>query len=204
MRVRSRSCGPRRSLEPGYRSFAISRRWWVRARGCRRACPRPPRAARAPSAASRRARRPDRRRRRSRRPTPIWSPFGDATSVRMTMLRSAAPLTREQAERAGVDAARAGLERVDDLHRAQLRRAGHRAAGERGAHRVERGRRRRAAGRGPSRRAGAPSRRTRRRSAPAPRRCPARTRAPRSLRTRSTIMRFSARSFSSARSAAAR
>ena len=38
----------------------------------------------------------------------------------------------EVADRAGVDAARLVLEVVDDLHRAQLRRAGHRAAGEAG------------------------------------------------------------------------
>ena len=39
----------------------------------------------------------------------------------------------EPADRAGVDAARLGLEVVDDLHRADLRRAGDRAAGEAGA-----------------------------------------------------------------------
>ena len=39
----------------------------------------------------------------------------------------------EVADRPRVDAARLGLEVVDDLHRALLRRAGHRAAGEAGA-----------------------------------------------------------------------
>ena len=38
----------------------------------------------------------------------------------------------EVADRARVDAARLGLDVVDDLHRALLRRAGHRAAGEAG------------------------------------------------------------------------
>src|SRR5690606_16856188 len=42
------------------------------------------------------------------------------------------------ADRAAIDATALGLEGVDDLHRAYLRRAGDRAARERGAHEIER------------------------------------------------------------------
>ena len=48
----------------------------------------------------------------------------------------------EVADRARVDAAGDALDVVDDAHRAQLRRAGHRAAGEAGAHAFDRGARR--------------------------------------------------------------
>ena len=56
------------------------------------------------------------------------------------------------ADRAGVRAAAASLELGDELHRAHLRRAGHRAGGEAGAQQVERARCRRAARRSPARR----------------------------------------------------
>ena len=73
-------------------------------------------------------------------PEPICSPSGDATSVRMTMLRSAVPLTDRKPSAPEYTPRGPRLEAVDDLHRAQLRRAGHRAAGERGADAVDRGR----------------------------------------------------------------
>src|SRR4051812_3211162 len=49
------------------------------------------------------------------------------------------PVDRQESQRARVYAARAALEPVDDLHRAQLRRAAHRAAWERRADAFDRG-----------------------------------------------------------------
>ena len=112
----------------------------------------------------------------------------------------AAAAQPEVADRAGVDAARLVLELVDDLHRALLRGAGHRAAREAGADAVRRlhvlaelaadGRDQLVHGlvasRSPSGAARAP--------------CPMSQTTPRSLRSRSVIIRFSARVFSSVRS----
>ena len=91
---------------------------------------------------------------------------------------------------------------VDDLHRAQLGGAGHRAGREQRPQRLDRADARRAAGRARSRPAGGPTGRTRPPSAPAPRPCRARRPSTRSLRSRSTIIRFSARNFGSVASRA--
>ncbi len=68
-RAQWRSSALTRPSTTSHESAASSSVICARARAGRRACPRPPRARRAPSAASRRARRPDPRRRRSPRPT---------------------------------------------------------------------------------------------------------------------------------------
>ena len=104
-----------------------------------------------------------------------------------------AAVGREPAERAGVRTPRRRLDLVDDLHGPQLGRAGHRAGREERpqggdgadvvAQRASHG----------ARRAGGPWRRTRRPSASGTSTVPGSQTIDRSLRSRSTIIRFSAR-----------
>ena len=111
---------------------------------------------------------------------------------------------REVAERARVDPARPGLEPVDDLHRAHLRRPGHRPRREAAARTRRPGRARGAAGPRTvetswcTGRVGLDPEQVAARATD-----PISQTRPRSLRTRSTIIRFSARSFSLPASAVA-
>ena len=113
------------------------------------------------------------------------------------------PVIAEMHDRAAIDAARLRLELVDDLHGADLRRAGDRAAGKarRHADRAHRVRASVAAHDGDEMMHGGVA------FEPAEHRhltpCPAAQTREKSFRIRSTIMMFSARSFSLAESSSA-
>ena len=92
-----------------------------------RSAPRPPcSATRCPRSAGRSRRRSRRRPGRRRAPSRI-------TAVRIAIAVSRSPADVDVADHAAVQAAAGRLERLDDLHRAHLRRAGQRAGREAGA-----------------------------------------------------------------------
>ena len=118
-----------------------------------------------------------------------------AVNVRIRMFVSIAAVEADVAEAAAVRAAGRRLQLGDDLHRPHLRRPGHRPAGERGPQQVERRPAPAAAGRAPPTPGDARSGTFRPRRPLGTRTEPYSQTRPRSLRSRSTIMTFSARSF---------
>ncbi len=73
-------------------------------------------------------------------PPPTWKLARSPSTrmVRIAMLKPLDPPRLKIADRAGVEAAAVGLELVDDLHGADLGRAGDRAAGKEGPDHVDR------------------------------------------------------------------
>ena len=118
------------------------------------------------------------------------------TSVRMAMLLTQRAVEAEMQDRAAIDAARLRLQLVDDLHRADLRGAGDRAAGKAGGdqmQRVEAGLQPSAHHRNEMVHRGVGLQPAENRHLDT---VPGRQTREKSLRIRSTIMMFSARSFS--------
>ena len=137
-------------------------------------------------------------------PARIEATPSSTTSVRMAMLRAQRAVVAEMHDRAAIDPARLRLQLVDDLHRADLRGAGDRAAGEAGGdqmQRVEAGLQPSAHHRDEMMHRGVAFEAAEHRRLDT---VPGRQTREKSLRIRSTIMMFSARSFSLASSSSAR